>query len=143
MSGMRWKLGTWMVWKNLIPCSFVPLLVVPEPLSISALTSPATRLFSREQSRYSTAHRGDSGSEESFERAVGDGILVNRTFTQIFEDSLPSWLLQRCMDFGWEFPTRIQEKALSAILLDGSDVIVQAETGENHEATALPPSTLL
>ena len=60
---------------------------------------------------------------------IGDGILVNQTFAQLYDSVLPPWLLQRCLDLGWIHPTRIQQQALNEIVCEKNDVIIQAETG--------------
>lgn len=93
-------------------------------------------------------------TEETQYQQEGDGALVNQTFTELYENILPNWLLQRCTELGWERPTRIQQQALNAILLGGyssnsddnnndlddddeqqqkNDVIIQAETGEKRK----------
>jgi len=69
-----------------------------------------------------------------------DSILVNQTFSELYESFIPSWLLKRCEECGWESPTRIQEKALNAILRDKKDAIVQAETGSGKTLSYLLPA---
>ncbi|KAL7568988.1 hypothetical protein ACA910_021279 [Epithemia clementina (nom. ined.)] len=71
---------------------------------------------------------------------MGDGMLVNQTFTELYGNVLPPWLLQRCAELGWEYPTRIQHEALTAILSnDEKDVILQAETGSGKTLAYLLP----
>lgn len=52
--------------------------------------------------------------------------------------NFPDWLLQRCLDCGWEYPTVIQQRAFEAIA-SGGDVIVQAQTGSGKTLAFLLP----
>ena len=60
------------------------------------------------------------------------------TFAEEYGDTLPSWLLERVEDLGYERPTTVQEEALGAII-EGRDVIVQAKTGSGKTLTYMLP----
>lgn len=70
-----------------------------------------------------------------------DGALDRTdTLLNLYRDRLPLWLLQRCHDLGYTYPTRIQKAALDAILdPDKPDVVVQAETGSGKTLCYLLP----
>jgi ATP-dependent helicase YprA (DUF1998 family) len=60
---------------------------------------------------------------------LSDGTLTTDTFTNRYSFVIPAWLLDRCHQLGWTHPTRIQQKALDALLLqETNDAMVQAET---------------
>ena len=69
-----------------------------------------------------------------------DSNLVQQTFRERYGDVLPEWLLQKCDECGWERPTKIQEKALDAILLEKKDAVIQAETGSGKTLAYLLPA---
>jgi superfamily II DNA/RNA helicase len=70
---------------------------------------------------------------------LSDGQLVEETFAELYSKQLPGWLLRKCTECGWEKPSRIQLRALDAILLDKKDVIIQAETGSGKTLSYLLP----
>ena len=69
-----------------------------------------------------------------------DAMLVEETFSELYSEYLPNWLLARAKECGWDHPTLIQTKALDAILKDKKDVIVQAETGSGKTLSYLLPA---
>ena len=70
----------------------------------------------------------------------GDGSLVSHSFRHLYNGLLPEWLLEKCDECGWTYPTRIQAKVLDAVLSNGSsDVIVQSETGSGKTLAFLLP----
>ena len=70
----------------------------------------------------------------------GDGNLVDETFRERYSEYLPEWLLEKCVECGWERPTKIQEKAMDAILVEKRDAIIQAETGSGKTLAYLLPA---
>lgn len=61
-----------------------------------------------------------------------------RSFRDTFGDSLPIWLLSRCEELGYVYPTVTQSLALP-VILNGSDCILQSQTGSGKTlAFALP-----
>lgn len=70
-----------------------------------------------------------------------DGELESTTFRERYGDVLPHWLLDKCTDIGWKYPTRIQQRVLDAILRDEecSDVVIQAQTGSGKSLAFLLP----
>jgi len=72
--------------------------------------------------------------------AISDGNLVSESFAKRYGSVLPSWLIQKCADCEWTHPTRIQERALDAILVNKKDAIVQAETGSGKTLAYLLPA---
>jgi len=69
-----------------------------------------------------------------------DAMLFDESFSDLYGTTLPEWLLERCRLCGWERPTRIQARALDAILLDKKDAIIQAETGSGKTLSYLLPA---
>ena len=78
--------------------------------------------------------RSFASSYETF----GDAALSDQTFEELYSDSLPDWLTDRCAECGWTFPTLVQERALDAIL-GGHDVVIQAQTGSGKTLAYLLP----
>jgi len=68
-----------------------------------------------------------------------DAQLEKESFEELYADYLPHWLLQRLQDNGWTHPTQIQKAALDAILKDGLDAVVQAQTGSGKTLSFLLP----
>lgn len=61
---------------------------------------------------------------------LSDGMLMDQSFQERYGAVLPEWLLDKCQELGWDYPTRIQQQVLDSVLMDGiTDSIVQAETG--------------
>jgi superfamily II DNA/RNA helicase len=71
--------------------------------------------------------------------ALSDGLLTETSFADRYSSELPAWLLRKCTECGWTHPSRIQEKALDAILLEKKDAVVQAQTGSGKTLTFLLP----
>jgi superfamily II DNA/RNA helicase len=86
------------------------------------------------------------------EAQLCDASLSDQTFTELYEDHLPPWLLEKCTACGWEYPTLIQQRALDAFFgmnqnnaeedetttLPNS-VVIQAQTGSGKTLTYLLP----
>jgi superfamily II DNA/RNA helicase len=51
------------------------------------------------------------------------------TFEELYGDRLPQWLTSRATELGFARPTEVQRAALDTIL-DGEDVVLQAQTGK-------------
>lgn len=76
-----------------------------------------------------------------------DAVLGEETFTELYSDHLPSWLLEKCKDCGWEYPTLIQQRALDTFFCIDADkdtpppnsVVIQAQTGSGKTLTYLLP----
>jgi len=59
----------------------------------------------------------------------GDGDLIGSEISSFRDlDGIPEWLLGRCDALGFMSPTKVQQRSLPSIL-DGKDVILQAQTG--------------
>ncbi len=67
----------------------------------------------------------------------GDGTSTE-TFQELFGERLPPWLLIRAESLGFVRPTLVQREALGAIL-DGEDVVVQAQTGTGKTLAFMLP----
>jgi superfamily II DNA/RNA helicase len=74
------------------------------------------------------------------EEILSDGSLSAESFESRYAAVLPSWLIQKCAECGWTHPSRIQEKALDAILFERRDAVVQAETGSGKTLAYLLPA---
>lgn len=83
-----------------------------------------------------------------------DASLSDETFSELYSDHLPGWLLENCKANGWERPTLIQERALDAFFGidqkkdeddDDNDIsppnslVIQAQTGSGKTLTYLLP----
>jgi superfamily II DNA/RNA helicase len=68
----------------------------------------------------------------------GDAALSDQTFDELYADSLPDWLTDRCAECGWTYPTLVQKRALDAIL-GGQDIVLQAQTGSGKTLSYLLP----
>lgn len=67
-----------------------------------------------------------------------DSLTPKYSFSDLYADQLPPWLIQRAAALGFECPTPVQEEALSAVLV-GRDAIVEAKTGSGKTLTYLLP----
>jgi superfamily II DNA/RNA helicase len=83
---------------------------------------------------------GVRNAEELGTTRDGLGMFTSTTFSERYSTTLPQWLIERCAEIGWHHPTRIQEAALDAILIDKHhDCIIQAETGSGKTLCYLLP----
>jgi superfamily II DNA/RNA helicase len=61
---------------------------------------------------------------------IYDATLSDQTFTELYNDHLPEWLLEKCEECGFKFPTLIQERALDCFFNDDpNSMVIQAQTG--------------
>ncbi len=76
-----------------------------------------------------------------------DALLSDQTFTELYGDHLPEWLLDKCKACGWIYPTLIQQRALDSFFcIDGegeetppNSMVIQAQTGSGKTLTYLLP----
>jgi superfamily II DNA/RNA helicase len=68
-----------------------------------------------------------------------DATLCDQTFDELYNDILPTWLLDRLTACGYIHPTLIQKVALDTILRDREDAVIQAQTGSGKTLTFLIP----
>lgn len=62
------------------------------------------------------------------------GAHLRPTFTELYADYVPKWLLDRAASLGFKHPTPVQEEALSTALA-GHDAIIQAKVcGQNSSS---------
>mmetsp|Transcript_23697 Transcript_23697/g.36599 ORF Transcript_23697/g.36599 Transcript_23697/m.36599 type:complete len:570 (-) Transcript_23697:64-1773(-) len=89
------------------------------------------------------ASRSSISSYETF----GDGTLSDETFAELYssaskldekEQRIPSWLTERCSECGWTNPTLVQQRSID-VILKGSDVVIQAQTGSGKTLSYLLP----
>ena len=88
------------------------------------------RLPSREGFMASSSFRELYGCEKG-------GVVVETDCSDI-EELLPSWLIDRCEELGFNTPTVVQEDALDEIF-EGKDIILQAQTGSGKTLTYCLP----
>jgi superfamily II DNA/RNA helicase len=50
-----------------------------------------------------------------------DATLSDRTFQELYGDVLPQWLLENCLEYGYERPTLIQERTLDILFGSTND----------------------
>ena len=74
-----------------------------------------------------------SAGDDDGEQDGGD------TFRERFGEAIPSWLLDRLEASGFVVPTPVQAEAISAIVLDERDALVQAYTGSGKTLSFLIP----
>ena len=72
------------------------------------------------------------------ESVVPQPDSMEATFSDLFGDRLPEWLVQRAATLGFEQPTAVQAEALGAVL-EGRDAIIQAKTGSGKTLAYLLP----
>ena len=108
-------------------------------LARDSMATKVQRSLQTSQWSSSSELNTENWGENSTTSADGDNVLESKTFSELYDSYLPDWLIQKCSDCGWVRPTRIQREALDAILLQGQDAIVQAETGSGKTLSYLLP----
>lgn len=69
-----------------------------------------------------------------------DATLSNETFSALYGDHIPQWLLEKCVECGFISPTLIQQRALDCLFQDGpNSMVIQAQTGSGKTLTYLLP----
>lgn len=53
-----------------------------------------------------------------------DATLSNQSFSELYEDDIPQWLLEKCEDCGFKHPTLIQKRALDCFFQDEPNSMV-------------------
>jgi superfamily II DNA/RNA helicase len=107
---------------NVHVSGFIPCLTAPH-VSSRILVKVRRPLLQQRQPRDQV--------EDTMEYVYdGDGALTNETFRERYGDTLPTWLLDKCDECGWTYPTRIQEKVLDTVL---------SETGSGKTLSFLLP----
>jgi superfamily II DNA/RNA helicase len=127
------------------PCSVAFLPSPRQSLLQHTSTCTSTSSYTiipSSQSTTSCLHLQETEATETTPTTLlSDGTLTTeQTFTERYSSVLPSWLLERCHQLGWTHPTRIQQKALDALLLtELKDAVVQAETGSGKTLCYILP----
>ena len=75
--------------------------------------------FNRQRCRNSNQNELDTEMNSAF---------YNATFSELFADKIPPWLLNRCEQLGFRYPTIVQEQVMPMIF-EKKDVILQSHTG--------------
>jgi len=91
----------------------------------------------------SNAKAAASRSSISNYETFGDGTLSDETFDELYstgsdQQIIPSWLTSRCSECGWTNPTLVQQRSID-VILKGSDVVIQAQTGSGKTLSYLLP----
>jgi superfamily II DNA/RNA helicase len=69
-----------------------------------------------------------------------DATLSDKSFSELYHDNLPEWLLEKCEENGFKSPTLIQERALNCFFNDDANsIVIQAQTGSGKTLTYLLP----
>jgi superfamily II DNA/RNA helicase len=69
-----------------------------------------------------------------------DATLSNETFSELYSDHMPPWLLEKCIECGFLYPTLIQQRALDCFFDDEpNSMVIQAQTGSGKTLTYLLP----
>merc|ERR1712032_562378 len=69
-----------------------------------------------------------------------DATLSDKSFSELYDDYLPEWLLENCMENGFERPTLIQERSLDSFFEGNpNSMVIQAQTGSGKTLTYLLP----
>jgi len=76
-------------------------------------------------------------SNQLIDTSLDNGTTTG-TFAELYGERLPNWLLSRAESLGFARPTMVQREALGAIL-DGEDVVIQAQTGTGKTLAFLLP----
>lgn len=85
----------------------------------------------------SQVHGALPPGKEMMHVAENDGTTAE-TFSQLYGDRLPAWLLARVESLGYTRPTAVQKEALGAIL-EGEDVVVHSQTGTGKTLAFMLP----
>ena len=139
--------------------AFVPLASTPSipflsTTSISTIQVPPSTLLlhlDTESLEYdATSTATTTVTDTNYD---GDSALTTESFRERYNDALPLWLLNKCEECGYVYPTRIQEQVLDAVLLpsnnnsnnddptnsNNNNFIVQSETGSGKTLAFLLP----
>lgn len=69
-----------------------------------------------------------------------DATLCDTKFTEQYQGFLPDWLLEKCEENGFVYPTLIQQRSLDCFMNeDPNSVVIQAQTGSGKTLTYLLP----
>lgn len=69
-----------------------------------------------------------------------DATLSDQSFSELYREDLPEWLIKKCEECGWESPTLIQQRALDCFFNeDPNSIVIQAQTGSGKTLTYLLP----
>ena len=132
--------------------------------SVLPLISSKSKLISRIEFSHSRPPRHlqnvnqelyDDGTDADMQHDGGDSALSTETLRDRYTNVLPLWLIDKCEECGYVYPTRIQEQVFDEVLLSSnnnnnnnddttgsnsnSNLIVQSETGSGKTLAFLLP----
>jgi superfamily II DNA/RNA helicase len=84
----------------------------PHPEQHSRMTRPLFVQIPPQQDQQSQQQKQSKSQSQSQQQAGYDGVLSHQTFTELYADYIPEWLLEKCTTCGWIYPTLIQQRAL-------------------------------
>eukprot|EP00934_Nitzschia_sp_Nitz4_P008298 Nitzschia sp. Nitz4//scaffold185_size43419//33921//35729//NITZ4_007307-RA/size43419-processed-gene-0.83-mRNA-1//-1//CDS//3329539727//8288//frame0 len=70
-----------------------------------------------------------------------DAQLCDQSLSELYADCLPSWLLEKCTECGWEYPTLIQKKVFDELFLPYNkedDLNITSGSGNNSVEDTSP-----
>ncbi|KAL3945463.1 MAG: hypothetical protein SGBAC_000434 [Bacillariaceae sp.] len=69
-----------------------------------------------------------------------DATLCDTKFSERYNETLPDWLLEKCEENGFVYPTLIQQRSLDCFMDENpNSVVIQAQTGSGKTLTYLLP----
>lgn len=80
---------------------------------------------------------GDTDSEEGNDDVVEEEL--GGTWTRLYGEALPPWLVGRLEVCGFKEPTRVQAEAIDVVVCQKRDALVQAYTGSGKSLSFLIP----
>lgn len=121
-----------------LPSSIPERPVVRRTLEIDSSSIPTIRKLGSDKRLVESLLLLTKAEQDQIDE-LSDGVLTDESFADRYGSALPDWLLQKCTECGYTYPTKIQQRALDAILLEKQDAVVQAQTGSGKTLTYLLP----
>eukprot|EP00960_Hanusia_phi_P008284 236868-Hanusia_phi.AAC.1 len=110
--------------RKITSISFLPVIMRHKAVPVLRCSTEGSETFAIE----------DQGSE-----AVDVSVATGTTYREMFPDVLPSWLIDRLEACGFSSPTPVQSAAISTIVRECKDALVQAYTGSGKTLAFMIP----
>lgn len=114
------------------------LLLIYCPLVTKGFTTQQSTLFS-DRSQYSSLVSSSNLNSQA-SSYLCDATLSDKSFSELYSDNLPEWLLEKCEEYNYKCPTLIQQRSLDCFFDDDpNSMVIQAQTGSGKTLTYLLP----
>ncbi|MGK3739645.1 MAG: superfamily II DNA/RNA helicase [Bacillariaceae sp.] len=108
------------------------------PLVTKGFTTQQSTSFS-DRSQYSSLI-SSSNLHSQASSYLCDATLSDESFSELYSDNLPEWLLGKCEEYNYKYPTLIQQRSLDCFFDDDpNSMVIQAQTGSGKTLTYLLP----